>query len=106
MSWAAELRQAFDRLEARQPSRVGFSDRAGPVGEVGREFNALAADLEHRPSEGLSRDQAHRLRNRLAGILAALQVLEASGELSAEENRAVSRVLATARQLDARLRAG
>lgn len=105
MNWAAELANAFERLEADHSARVDFSDRPDTVGEVGREFNTLAAEWQRRAPEGLSRDHAHRLRNRLAGILAALQVLEASGELSAEENRALAGVRATAKQLDACLRA-
>ncbi|MFQ5723575.1 MAG: hypothetical protein ACE5G6_03710 [Terriglobia bacterium] len=106
MNWATELRDAFRELEAEQPARVQFAERADPLGELGREFNTLAQDWRQRGPDGLTRQQAHRLRNRLAGILAALQVLRANRELPAEEEAALRQVLDLAKQLDVRLRAG
>lgn len=104
MSWITELREGFGALHAGGQPRVAFASREDTVGELGREFNALAAGLEQAGPNGLSREQTHTLRNRLAGILAALHVLRDSGELAAEEQAALSQVLGTARQLDARLR--
>lgn len=105
MSWAAELREAFSRLQAGGHPRVGFAGREDTVGEIGREFNHLTAGLEQLAPNGLTRDKAHSLRNRLAGILAALHVLKETGGLSAKEQAALSQVLEEARQLDSRLRA-
>ncbi len=105
MSWAAELRQGFNRLQSGRHPRVGFADRTDTVGEIGREFNALAAGLEQAGANGLTREQAHDLRNRLAGILAALHVLKESGALTNDQQAALSQALAEARQLDTRLRA-
>lgn len=104
MSWAAELREAFNALRAGGRPRVGFDGRADTLGEVGREFNALAAELEQVHPNGLTREEAHRLRNRLAGIVAAVQVLRDAGELGPEKQAALSQVLADARALDVRLR--
>lgn len=85
---------------------VSFADREDTVGEVGREFNTLAAELGRTAPQGLSREQAHALRNRLAGILAALHVLEAGGGLDAEQRARLGDVVQEARTLDATLRAG
>lgn len=104
MSWMSELRQGFNRLQSGRHPRVDFADRSDTVGEIGREFNALAAGLEQGGANGLTREQAHSLRNRLAGILAALHVLKESGALTANEQATLSQTLAEARQLDPRLR--
>ena len=105
MSWMSELRQGFNRLQSGRNPRVDFSDRTDTVGEIGREFNALAAGLEHLGANGLTREQAHSLRNRLAGILAALHVLMETTALNDDQQAALSQALAEARQLDTRLRA-
>ncbi len=104
MSWMAELRQGFNRLQSGRYPRVHFANRTDTVGEIGREFNALATGLEQLGANGLTREQAHSLRNRLAGILAALHVLKESGALTANEQATLSQALAEARQLDTRLR--
>ncbi|MFB3094748.1 MAG: hypothetical protein ACE10O_02695 [Candidatus Acidiferrales bacterium] len=44
----AELRQGFNRLQSGRHPRVDFSDRTDTVGEIGREFNALAAGRSKR----------------------------------------------------------
>ncbi|MBI4462555.1 MAG: hypothetical protein HY653_06595 [Acidobacteria bacterium] len=103
MSWVEELRKAFERLQTGQRPQVGFASRTDRVGEVGQEFNALARDLAASPN-GLTRTQAHSLRNRLAGILASLHLLRESEELSEEEHSLLGEILAHAQRLEARLR--
>jgi hypothetical protein len=104
MDWAGELREAFDRLCAGQEARVEFSARTDRVGTLGQEFNALAVELEGLTVDDLTRERAHGLRNRLAGILAALHVLRMSNELTREEQTALEQVVESARQLDERFR--
>lgn len=104
MSWVAELRAAFSQVQVGGCPRVAFADREDTVGELGREFNALAAGLEQASPQGLTREQAHSLRNRLAGILAVLQLLRESGDLTRPDQAAVQEVFENARHLDARLR--
>jgi adenylosuccinate lyase len=103
MNWLEELEEAVGRLRAREHARVGFEGAAGTVGALGREFNALAEELE--PAGDLNREQAHRLRNRLAGILAALHVLGESDELPADGAARLARIRTAAAELEARLRA-
>lgn len=98
--WAQELRQALAGLTRGASPRVGFADREDLVGELGREFNALSAELQHTQGDSLSRERAHRLRNRLAGLLAALHVLKES----AGQPAVCEEAIALARELDARLR--
>lgn len=105
MSWVTELREAFSRLRAREHAHVGFVELGGTVGELGREFNALAETLAQGSANGLTRAEAHALRNRLAGILAALHVLRESDELAAAEKDTLGRILEEAKDLDASLRA-
>jgi hypothetical protein len=105
MDWIAELRQAFKELEAGGRAQVSFSSRPGTVGEVGREFNALAMGLAEAASSD-TRERMHRLRNQLAGILAALHVLRETAELSKEERVALVQVLEEGKRLEARLRPG
>jgi len=104
MDWAGELREAFGRLRAGEQARVGFASRVDRIGELGQEFNALAEDLRSPGLDALTRERAHGLRSRLAGILAALHVLRMSDELTSEEQRTLAQVVETARQLDERLR--
>lgn len=104
MSWIVELCQAFSQLQAGGTARVSFATREDTVGELGREFNALAAALRETGSNGLSRERAHRLRNQLAGILAALHVLGEAGELTAEEQAGLRQLRREAQKLDACLR--
>ncbi len=104
MDWAGELREAFGRLCAGQEARVEFAARTDRVGTLGQEFNALAGELEGLSVNTLTRERAHSLRNRLAGILAALHVLRMSNELTPEEQTALEHVVASAQQLDERLR--
>ena len=105
MDWIAELRQAFNQLEAGASAHVSFSARPGTVGELGREFNALADGLEKPPAAD-ARERFHRLRNQLAGILAALHVLRETAELSSEERATLAQVLEEGKRLESRLRPG
>jgi len=105
MDWIAELHQAFNDLEAGASAHVSFSARPGAVGELGREFNALADGLEKPPAAD-TRERFHRLRNQLAGILAALHVLRETAELSSEERASLALVLEEGKRLESRLRPG
>ena len=104
MDWVSELRQGFRALPAGVVPSVSFADRGDTIGEVGREFNALAAELA-RPGGEMTREQAHRLRNRLAGILAALYVVGATGALDPAQQAALQETVEEAKRLDAGLRA-
>ena len=106
MGWVEELRQAFGRLRTGGPAQVSFAARSDVVGELGREFNALASELADSGEDRYTREQAHRLRNRLAGILAVLHVQSEAGELAAEEQSALKELLSEAKSLEARLRQG
>jgi signal transduction histidine kinase len=105
MDWIAELRQAFHELEAGGRARVSFGALPGTVGEVGREFNSLAGALEEPPGAD-ARERFHRLRNQLAGILAALHVLRETAGLSAEEQASLGQALEDAKRLEMSLRPG
>ena len=105
MNWTLELRQAFAALRAGRPVRVEFAGQPGKVGEIGQEFNQLAAALEQRGANGWSREQAHALRNRLAGILAVLHVLRITAPLSPEEQDTLGTIVLEAKELDTQLRA-
>lgn len=104
MEWLAELREGFRRIrQAQAAARVSFAARANGIGEIGREFNALAEALEQQGSNRLAREQVHRLRNRLAGILAALHVLgegSAGGPGQADQ---LEHIVEEARKLDQEL---
>lgn len=104
MGWVEELRQAFGRLQAGGPAQVSFAARPDVVGELGREFNALATELAETGDVSYTREQAHRLRNRLAGILAVLHVQSEVGALAAEEQSALRELLSEAKSLEARFR--
>ena len=106
MDWVSELRQGFRALPAGVVPSVSFADRGDTIGEVGREFNALASELADSGEDRYTREQAHRLRNRLAGILAVLHVQSEAGELAAEEESALKELLSEAKSLEARLRQG
>jgi len=106
MGWIVELRQAFNELEAGGRPRVRFSASPGTVGELGRGFNALADALENPAAAPDARERFHRLRNQLAGILAALHVLGETTELSPEERATLAQVLEEGKKLEARLRPG
>ncbi len=105
MDWVSELRQGLRALPAGAVSPVSFAERGDTIGEVGREFNALAAELGRMPAGEVGRERAHSLRNRLAGILAALHVLAATGELTAAQQAALPETVEEAKRLDATLRA-
>jgi signal transduction histidine kinase len=106
MGWAEELRQAFERLGRGEAARVEFGARADRAGEIGREFNALADGLTARGTNSLTREEVHRLRNRLAGLLAALHVLAETSGADEAERVALKQAAQAAQALDARLRAG
>jgi signal transduction histidine kinase len=106
VSWTTELRQAFAALRAGRPARVRFDARDDRVGELGREFNRLADALAQKAPDGFSREQAHALRNRLAGLLAVLHVLRVTGDTNPEEEEALAGIVAEAKELDTQLRAG
>lgn len=106
MDWVSELRHGFRQLPTGQAAGVSFADREDAIGDVGREFNALAAALGEAGPGGLGREQVHALRNRLAGILAALHVLRAGEELSSEQEEELRDVVEAARKLDAAWRGG
>lgn len=107
MDWVAELRRKFQQVRAGLAARpVSFAARADLIGEVGREFNALLAALQPTEPRALSRDQAHVLRNHLAGILAALHVLREDGSLSRDQQAHLQKVIEEGRRLDAGLRTG
>lgn len=103
MDWVSELREGFERLRQGGAQPVRFAAEAGPRGELGREFNALAAELNGVDSSELTRERLHALRNRLAGILAAVHVL--GQELGAEQQVQLKKVIEEARRVDAALRA-
>lgn len=105
MNWVEELRQAFSRLQAGEEAQVSFAEQDGVAGEAGREFNALAAAWVA-AGGAWSREELHRQRNRLAGILAVVQVENATGRLGPAEKEAVDALLEEARKLEARLRQG
>lgn len=104
MSWAVELREAFTQLQSGGTVQVGFVDAPGLEGELGRELNAFSEELLRAPSEHLSREQRHGLRNRLAGILAAVHVLRETADLTDEDREVLRQALEQAKALDARLR--
>ena len=106
VSWTTELRRAFAALRAGEPARVAFDARDDRVGEVGREFNRLADALAQKGADGFSREQAHALRNRLAGILAVLHLLRVTTDVSPEEGETLARIVAEAKELDTQLRTG
>jgi len=103
MDWVTELREGFERLLRGGAQLVRFAAETGPQGELGREFNALAAELNGVDPGALTRERLHALRNRLAGILAAVHVL--GQELGAEQQAELKRVIEEARRVDAALRA-
>ncbi|HXE74750.1 MAG TPA: hypothetical protein VNN18_03800 [Candidatus Xenobia bacterium] len=105
MSWTLELRQAFAALRAGRPARVEFTGQPGKVGEIGEEFNQLAAALVERGANGWSREQSHALRNRLAGLLAMLHLLRLTAPLTPEELDTLGTIVLEAKELDAQLRA-
>jgi hypothetical protein len=104
MGWMGELRAAFSQLLAGTCPQVSFSERGDTVGEVGREFNALAALVDRIGTGEASREVVHGARNHLAGILAAVHVFGETNELSGEDKSALTELLQEARELDARLR--
>ena len=105
MDWVSELRQGFRALPAGGVLSVSFADRSDTIGEVGSEFNALAAELGRMPPGDLSRERAHALRNRLAGILAALHLVGATGALDPAQQAALQETVEEGKRLDATLRA-
>jgi hypothetical protein len=106
VNWTAELKDAFAALRAGRPARVTFDARDDRLGDLGREFNRLADAVAQKGPDGFTREQAHALRNRLAGILAVLHVLRLTGASSPEDEEALARIVADAKELDTRLRAG
>lgn len=104
MTWVGELRDAFGRLLEGERPRVGFAAPGTTIGEVGNEFNALVDDVQRLASGGWTREDAHSVRNRLAGILAAIHVLAETNELPAEEKELVKELQESAKALDASLR--
>ena len=104
VNWTGELRRGFERLRAGERPRVDLSAGDTTVDEIGTEFNALAADMERMKAEGASREQLHRARNRLAGILAALQVFGEIGDLSAADKATIRDVIEEARKVEGQLR--
>lgn len=106
MDWIADLRQAFGELESGGRPHVNFSDLPGIVGELGRDFNRLADGLDKPGAAPDTRERFHRLRNQLAGILAAVHVLRETMELNAEQRAALAHVLEEGKKLEARLRPG
>lgn len=109
--WVSELCRGFRQLpvpgaQTGEATSVSFANREDTVGELGREFNALAAELNATVPNGPSRERVHTLRNRLAGILAALQVLGMGTDLSPEQQTQLQDVVEEARRLDATLRTG
>lgn len=106
MDWVTELREKFQQVRGQGGQvSVSFATRSDLVGELGREFNALADELGPVRAQALTREQAHNLRNRLAGVLAALHVLQEAGTLSADEQQRLQEVVEEARALDSNLRA-
>ena len=103
MSWVVELREAFAQLQSGGLVRVGFAGREGLEGELGSELNAFSEELLRSPDDNLSREQRHDLRNRLAGILAAVHVLRETTDLTAEDKEVLQQTLEQAKALDARL---
>lgn len=100
--WVAELRRAFGQLQAGGQPQVSFAAREDAVGELGREFNSLALGWEASAAAEESRERAHRLRNQLAGILAALHVLKETGSFTPDEQASLGQLLEEAKKLDAR----
>jgi len=105
MSWAGELRQAFVRLQAGERPRLRLGEGDTTREEIGAEFNALVEDMENMKAKGAARGDVHRARNRLAGILAALHLMDEGGErLGEEESTSINDVIEEARKLDGQLR--
>lgn len=104
MDWAGELCRGFERLLAGERPRLHLSAGDSTVDEIGVEFNALVDDMERMKTEGASREQVHRTRNRLAGILAALQVFGETGDLQEAERTTIRQVVEEGKKLDAQLR--
>jgi hypothetical protein len=104
VDWTGELRRGFERLRAGERPRLDLSGGDSTVDEIGVEFNALVTDVERMKTEGASREQVHRARNRLAGILAALQVFGETGELETADKTTIRDVIEEAKKLDAQLR--
>jgi hypothetical protein len=106
MSWAVELREAIAQLQSGGAVQVGFAGVAGLEGELGRELNTFSEELRRMPGDNLNREQRHDLRNRLAGILAAVHVLRETADLATEDREVLQQALEEAKALDARLRGG
>ncbi len=102
MNWAEELRRAFERLDAGEAAQVDFAGRDEFEGELGGDFNEFAAEIGGLPPGPLPREERHRLRNRLAGILAAVHVLGngEGAELNAED---LAALVDAAKRIDVRL---
>ena len=98
------MRDALRLLGQGTSARVDFAGRGELEEELGREFNDFAGELGRLPAGPLSRERRHALRNRLAGILAAVHVLRESGGLAEGEKEAVRESLIAAEKIDLRLR--
>ena len=102
MNWAEELQRAFMRLDKGEAVRVAFAERDGFEGELGQDFNEFAEEIRGLPAGPLTREERHRLRNRLAGVLAAVHVLgsEESAEPGGNE---LAKLAEAAKRIDIRL---
>ena len=102
MNWAEELQRAFVQLDRGEVVRVAFAEHDGFEGELGQDFNEFAEEIGGLPPGPLSREERHRLRNRLAGILAAVHVL-GSGAGAAPNGDELAKLAEAAKRIDARL---
>ena len=102
MTWVEELREAFERLAAGEVARVEFVSGDGLEEELGRDFNDFAVEIRELPAGPLTREERHRLRNRLAGILAAVHVL-GSGEGAEPSGNDLAKLAEAAKRIDVRL---
>ena len=102
MNWVEELQRAFVRLDGGDSVQVGFAEHDGFEGELGQDFNEFAEEIGGLSPGPLSREERHRLRNRLAGILAAVHVL-GSGEGAAPNGNELAKLAEAAKRIDARL---
>ena len=102
MSWARELLQAFEQLQAGNLAEVVFACKPALEEELGREWNSFAERIVQLRGKKLTREQRHDLWNQLAGILAAVHVLSGPATFAEADRSAVRQILAEAKKLEAR----
>jgi two-component system sensor histidine kinase ChvG len=97
------LTRRAQRIAARQPvegDRLG--ERADEIGQLARAVDAMTEELERRARDArtLAADISHELKNPLAGIRGAAELLHDGIEDKAERERFLSMILDDAARLD------